>query len=66
MRDHLYQEEEGSVIYFVMDFDVDFMSPMGLDQPTVDAMKVVLEYVRGENEGCKPLLRRGYATKRRV
>jgi len=33
-----------------MDFDVDFMSPLGLDQDTVDAMQVVLEYVKGENE----------------
>lgn len=44
------KKKEGSVIYFVMDFDVDFMSPLGLDQDTVDAMQVVLEYVKGENE----------------
>jgi hypothetical protein len=45
------KKKEGSVIYFVMDFNVDFMSPIGLDQTTVEAMKVVLEYVKGENEG---------------
>ena len=44
------KKKEGSVIYFVMDFETDFMSPLGLDQNTVDAMKVVMEYVKTEND----------------
>ena len=32
-----------------MDFETDFLSPVGLDTDTVDAMKVVMEYVEAEN-----------------
>tara|TARA_Y100001972_G_scaffold84354_1_gene102679 strand:- start:106 stop:927 length:822 start_codon:yes stop_codon:yes gene_type:complete len=43
------KKKEGSVIYYVMDFETDFLSPVGLDTDTVDAMKVVMEYVEAEN-----------------
>jgi hypothetical protein len=44
------KKKEGSVIFYVMKFEPDLLNPLGMDSDLVEAMKVVLDFVKKNNE----------------
>ena len=45
--------ENGSVVYWVMHFEPDLGTPVGLDKPTIDTMYHIADMIRNENDMVK-------------